>query len=266
MAINFILLLGKTIFIQIAGVLGIFFLFGFLLSKLQEWTQRNYARSVGWKGILWTAWFGTPIHELGHVFFAKIFRHRINRVSLFQPNAETGGLGHVEHSYKKYSLYQRIGNFFVGAGPMIFGSIILIAMLYFLLPNGRDVFVPLTKTQMSPINIIDSLKQTLANLFAPENLKAWNFWVFIYLSFCIASHIAPSKPDRNQMWRGFFWVVLILLIANAVALLIKKDITQYVLKLNQYLGIFTGIFIYTAIISLLHFILSSILLGPFKRR
>ena len=64
-------------FSQLIGVFGIFFVFGFVLSRLQRWTSSNYYRSVGWKGILWTAWLGTPIHELSHVFFAWLFRHRI---------------------------------------------------------------------------------------------------------------------------------------------------------------------------------------------
>lgn len=263
--LNSILLLAKAVLTQILGVFGIFFIIGFILSKLQEWTQKNYVRSVGWKGILITAWLGTPIHELGHVLFAKIFRHKIARFSLFQPNKATGGLGHVEHSFNKYSLWQRLGNFFIGAAPMIFGSMILVAMLYFLLPNGKDVFVPLAKTQTSLANIASALKQTLANLFALENLKSWSFWLFLYLSFCVSAHIAPSQDDRRGMWRGFFWIVLILIIANIIAALLKTDITEHILKINHYLGTFIGIFIYTAIISLLHFVLSAILLRPFKK-
>src|SRR3989339_2044244 len=137
---EFLLTLTQAVAIQIAGIFGIFFAFGFVLATLQEWTQKKYHQSIGWKGILWTAWMGTPIHELGHVFFAKIFRHTINEVYLFRPNPATGNLGHVDHSYRTHSWYQRIGNFFIGAAPLIWGSAVLVAMLYFLLPNGREVF------------------------------------------------------------------------------------------------------------------------------
>src|SRR3989338_10199174 len=131
MILPFLLTLFKILTIQLLAALGIFFAFGFILAKLQEKTQNNYYQTVGLKGILWTAWFGTPIHELGHVFFAKLFHHKITQISLFKPNPETGNLGHVSHTYNKYSLYQRLGNFFVGAAPMLFGSVGLIIFLYF---------------------------------------------------------------------------------------------------------------------------------------
>jgi len=262
---QFTIILFKAVSFQILGVLGIFFVFGYILAKLQEWTQTKYHRSVGWKGILWTAWIGTPIHELGHVFFAKIFNHKINTISLFQPNEITGGLGHVDHSYRKYSLYQRIGNFFIGAAPMIWGSVFLATMLYFLLPNGKEIFTPLAQDLNSVTAFWASLKQTFLNLFAWENLSAWNFWLFLYTSFCIASHIAPSKQDRRGMWHGFVWIILISILVNAITLGLGVDITKYVLKTNQFLGIFVGIFTYATIISLLHLILSTILLFPFRK-
>lgn len=262
---EFFLTLIKAVAIQVAGIFGIFFAFGYVLSKLQERIQKKYQQSVGWKGILFTAWFGTPIHELGHIFFAKIFRHRINSISLFQPNKTTGGLGHLDHSYSKYSLYQRLGNFFIGAAPMIFGSAILTLMLYYLLPNGREIFLPLTTSVNSFPAFFNGVSKTFVRLFATANLTDWNFWLFIYLSFCLAAHIAPSKLDRKQMWSGFFWIILILIIANLIALLLKKDITQYLLEINKYLGIFFAVFTYTAIISAVHLLLATIILYPLRK-
>jgi len=263
---NIILSLTKAITLQIIGVLGIFFVFGFVLSKLQHWTQENYQRSVGWKGILWTAWLGTPIHELGHIIFAKIFLHKITSVALFEPNADTGELGCVDHSYKKYSLWQRLGNFFIGAAPLIFGSLFLVGLLYFLVPNGKEIFSPLANSLNTLPSFLTGLKQTFINLFSAENIRAWNFWLFIYVSFCIASHLAPSKQDRKGMWGGFFWIILLLIIVNLIALLSHANLTQYILKIGQYLKIFTAIFTYALLISFLHWLLTLILLAPFRRR
>ncbi len=249
--------LGKALVAQIIGVLGIFFAFGFVLSKIQDATARVYMRSVGWKGILWTAWIGTPVHELGHAFFAKIFRHKIHSLNLFQPNERTGALGHVDHS---------IGNFFIGAAPMIWGSVILVLILYFFVPNGRAIFSPLMNDFSSFTSLFKNIKETLANLLNPENFNSWKFWVFVYISFCISSHLAPSPADQKGMWRGFFWLVFILTLINAFALLLKVNITEYILKVNQYLGIFTAVFVYALIISIAHFIIASVLLFPFRRR
>lgn len=258
--------LGKALGAQLIGVLGIFFIFGFVLSKIQHATARIYMRSVGWKGILWTGWIGTPVHELGHAFFAKLFRHKIHEMHLFSPNERTGGLGHVDHSFNERSLYQKIGNFFIGAAPMIWGSVILVLLLYFFVPNGREIFAPLRQDYASIASLLLNIKETLIRLFDPSNFDSWKFWVFVYVSFCISSHLAPSAADQKGMWRGFIWLVILLAFVNAIALLFKVNLTEYILKVNQYLGIFTAIFVYALIISIVHFIIASILLFPFRRR
>ena len=214
-------------------------------------------KTIGWRGILFTAWIGTPIHELGHIFFAKIFRHKLGNMHFFRPNKTTGELGHVEHSYEKRSIYQQIGNFFIGAAPMIFGSAILVALLYFLVPNATDIFTPLTENNTS---VFYSIQHILQQLFAMTNLTSYSFWIFLYLSFCISAHIAPSKQDRRGMWKGFFWMVLILIFLNIIPLLLKIDIIQYVSRIYASMTILTALFLYTLIISLLHYIASWLLL------
>lgn len=257
--------LGQLVFTQIIAIFGIFFLFGFILSMLQRATHRQYVQTLGWRGILWTAWIGTPIHELGHVVFAKIFRHRVHRISLFAPNAATGNLGSVDHSFNPKSLYQRIGNFFVGAAPLIFGAVFLTLLLRTLVPNEKAIFQPLAGAGADIGSITIAAQETLARLFAPENLGAWNFWLFLYISFCIASHMAPSRRDLRGMWRGFFWIIILLFIANSVALLLGKDITAHIMRLHQYLGIVVAMFLYATILSLLHLVAATILLFPFRK-
>ncbi len=257
--------LAKAVGVQIFGLFGLFFIFGFVLSKLQEWTQRNYARSVGWKGILWTAWFGTPFHEYGHAFFAKLFRHKIDSMALFKPNPETGELGFVNHSYNPKSFYQSIGNFFIGAAPMIFGSLILVFFLYLLVPNSSDIFGSLANNQENFLGILKGAGNALLKLFTLENIKTWYFWIFLYMSFCVASHIAPSKADRKGLWKGLILIIISLVFINILTLLIKWDITQYILTFSEWLSILVAIFAYATIISLLHFIASYFILRPFRK-
>ncbi|MFA6427470.1 MAG: hypothetical protein WCW16_03425 [Candidatus Magasanikbacteria bacterium] len=263
---HYLFTLLTAVFLQITGVLGIFFLIGFVLSKLQFYTQHIYYKTLGWKGILWTGWIGTPIHELGHVFFAKLFHHRIDGIHIFEPHEATGNLGHVDHAYNPKSLYQRVGNFFIGAAPMIWGAILLVTFLYFFVPNGKDIFAPLTVEQNSFSHFLSQLGRTLTHMFAKENIMAWNFWLFLYLSFSIASHMAPSDRDLKNMWKGFFWIVLMVIIVNALTLALGANITSYVLNLTQYLNIFTAIFVYAVVLSLVHLILASIVLLPFRKR
>lgn len=262
---EFSLLLLKSVAVQVLGVFGIFFVFGFVLSKLQAWTQTNYQKRLGWKGILWTAWFGTPIHEWGHVFFAKLFRHKIHAVALFKPNQRTGGLGYTEHSYNPKSFYQSAGNFFVGAAPLLWGALILFLMLYFLLPNGREVYTALSNTNGGIVETLANIKNGLRLLFSSSNLTDRTFWLFLYLSFCLSSHLAPSRADQKQMWQGFSLIITVLIIVNILTLLMKINITQYVLVINKHLAVLIGIFTYALLISLLHYLLSVIFLRPWRK-
>ena len=264
MQVYFVTLI-TAVFLQIAGVLGIFFALGFVHSKLQYLTHKHYRQTLGWKGILWTAWIGTPIHEIGHAFFAKVFRHKIHNITIFHPGEASGNLGHVNHSYNPKSLYQQIGNFFIGAAPMIFGSMALIIFLYFFVPNGKEVFLPLAEQQNTISGFVSSIIDSLKNLFAGENIRAWNFWLFLYVSFAVSSHMAPSKQDQKGMWKGFAWLVLLVIIINGITLALGVDITNYVLSITKYLGILTAIFVYAILLSLLHLILSAMLLLPFKK-
>ncbi len=262
---NFLLTLAQTTTTQLLGVLGIFFVFGYTLYIIQNKTQKIYQNSIGWRGILWTAWIGTPIHELGHVVFAKIFGHKINEIALFRPNKETGALGYVNHSYGRFAVWGRIGNFFIGGAPLIFGSLFLVLMFRYLLPNGKGIFVPLF-SDLSTFQIITkSIINTFQALFTLDNIRSWPFWLFIYISFCIASHIAPSKEDQKGMYKGLIWIVLLLTITNAIFLWFGVDITSFILKINQFLGIFIAIFTYAIIISLLHLLLATIFLFPFRK-
>ncbi|MFA7314791.1 MAG: hypothetical protein WC025_02560 [Candidatus Magasanikbacteria bacterium] len=256
----------QAILIQLTGLFGIFFIIGFFHSIIQQKTLENYQRSLGWKGILWTAWIGTPIHEIGHAFFALFFRHKILSVRIFEPNALSGNLGHVDHSYNTKSLYQVIGNFFIGGAPMIFGSTVLVIFLYSFVPNAKEIFTPIFSHFQNTWQFLQAIFQSLKNLFTLENISHWNFWVFFYFSIAVASHMAPSKPDRHSMWNGFFWIVILIILANVIALLLGMNITKYVLNLSQYLGLFVAIFLYAFIFAFLHYLISTMILILFRRR
>lgn len=251
---------------QLAGLFGVFFLYGMILSKFQTWTHRQYARSIGWRGILWTAWIGTPVHELGHALLAILFRHRVHRISLFAPNPATGNLGSVDHSFNPKSLYQRIGNFFIGAAPLFFGSAILTILLVLLVPNSQAILAP-TAYNGSFAALWASINRTLMILFDPGNIRQWNFWLFLYISLCIASHVAPSKADRRAIWSGLFWIAALLFCLNLLSLgLQKPGLTAWLEQLNQFFGVLFAMFFYTSILSALHFLFVSILFFPFTAR
>ncbi len=250
---------------QIAIIFGGLFIFGTILSKLQKWTQKNYHRSVGVKGILWTAWLGTPIHELSHALAAKMFFHKITGIKLFQPNFLSGELGQVSHRWNEKSIFQNIGNFFIGLAPMIFGSIILSCFLYFLVPNGREIFASLTVPEYSIEAFLKSGLSIFKKMFEIGNIKKFEFWLFLYVSFCIASHMSPSSQDKKGILHGLIFIVSILLLCNFFAIILQIDFTKYILNALKFFSIFTSIFFYAVVISFLHFFTSLIILLLFRK-
>jgi len=264
--VNFVFQVVQTTIIQLLSLFGIFFVFGFILSKIQTAVLRNYLGSVGWRGLLWTAWLGTPIHEYSHALMAVIFRHKIDQVVLFSPNASTGELGHVNHSYNPRSFYQSLGNFFIGLAPLIIGPVILVVLLYILVSQGREVFSQLAGSESSFSAFIKGIINFLSSLFSWTNLTSYRFWVFLYISFCIASHLAPSRSDQKSMWQGWLVIVVYLFIFNLAARLFSRDISNYIFNFSNFFSGLITVYIYVLVISFIHFLLSFLILLPWRKR
>ena len=273
---------------QLLSVFGILFVFGLILYFLARSTRRVYQKSTGSTlDIIVTGWIGTPVHELGHAIFCLLFLHRINEIKLFDPNPDDGSIGYVNHSYNPRSIYQRIGNFFIGVGPIIFGSLVLYAAMYYLVPNIKTVFgeiqkhgsvinsMGLSSWQVIQQSLTESVKITLTALSNPENFSQWQFWVFIYISMCIASHMQLSPPDIKGATSGFITLVLFVFFLNLFVMFLEAigvsqifgsfwkyiNLQTYMGSIGRVTGITTALFIYAAIISAFNFVLSWALLS-----
>lgn len=253
----------ESTLIQLAGTAGVFFIFGYLFYYLQKGILKQYRQSFGWNSMMVTAWIGTPIHELGHLLFALLFNYRIKKVELFNPNKKTGRMGHVKYGYIKHSILHRFGKFFVGAGPLILGSGIILLLMYFLVPNGADIYQLIL--QNSSMSFLNQAKEILIELFSPGNLVNYKFWVFAYLALSIVTHISPSKRDRSQMWTGLIWFGFILLILNLIGLaLFDVNLVAYTDQIISYMAVLTSVFIFALLLALIHYIAASLILYPFK--
>ena len=276
---------------QLMWILGTLFVFGFILYLLARFTRTTYAKTVGWKlDVVATGWIGTPVHELGHALFCLIFRHKIVEMKLFSPNATDGTIGYVNHSYDKASIYQRIGNFFIGVGPIIFGAVVLYAALYYLLPNAKEVMAGIDAqskvmahaNQSSFGAIFDSLRgtaiATLDSLFTWSNFSHLLFWVFLYVAVCVSSHMELSPPDIKGALSGLITIVLFFFLVNTIIMLLEVTgvsshfghwwsyikIESYGGVINKYVGMFAALFIFAGIISALNFIFSYVVLNIYS--
>ena len=285
--LDFLKLVIITTFSQLIWLLGLLFIFGLILYVFARFTRLTYVKSAGRKlDVIVTGWIGTPVHELGHAVFCILFRHRIVEMRLYTPNSTDGTLGYVNHSYNPQSTYQRIGNFFIGVGPIIFGAIVLYAALHYLVPEKDAVFSGIEAQSSTLVagvrgnfaGIFETLwgttTLTLSALFSSANFSDYRFWIFLYLAMCVSSHMELSPPDIRGAAGGLISLIVFFLFFNLLVLgfdatgfsgvfgglwkYVKLD--TYTVSINKAVGMFGALFVFATIISALNFIVFYVLL------
>ncbi len=261
-------------FIQLIAIFGIFFIFGLILYLLARFTRVVFVKSIGYKfDIFFTGWLGTPVHELGHALFCIPFGHQVTDIKLYTPSSEDGTLGYVNHSYNSKNIWHRIGNFFIGMGPILFGSFVLYLLIRFLLPDNQGL-LQLIQSQASDltswqgfINIFKQLYQVgihfPAELFSSENIHSWQFWVFLYVSLSVASHMELSPPDLKGVWVGLLAIVILLFVINSISQFFGVNVTNYMFSVARFTNLSVGVFMFATALSLLFFVGSWLVLNVF---
>ena len=158
----------QTILFLLIGVLP-WIAVALVMQLLSNSIRKSLAKIFGIQGYIYLTAPGVMIHEIGHAIFCLIFRHKIVEMKLFSPE-EDGTLGYVNHSYNPNSFYQRIGNFFIGTGPIWFGVAVLCLISWLLLPNEMQI----------------------SDFFSLNFWRRWQSYIWLYLALTIASHITLS--------------------------------------------------------------------------
>ena len=213
---------------QMASLFAGIFIFGLLIHFISQLTFKSLEKSFGSKGVYFVAWLGTPIHELGHALFCLIFLHKIEEIRFFKPDPVTGTLGYVFHKWNPKNPWHVLGNFFIGVGPVVIGCAVLFATFYFLIPDSSRVWdtIIIRVSEIdtgSPIGSYLTAFQGSALaivklIFAFSNLSSWRFWVFLYLSICVASNVRLSWADIKGSLSGLGCIVLPFFLLNLIFL------------------------------------------------
>ena len=279
--IYFIVIIFSKTFIDLFRLFGNIIIFGFILYLLSSMTRRIFAKTLGAKTELYiTGWIGTPIHELSHALFCIIFNHKISDIKLFTTKSDT--IGYVLHSYDSRSWYQQIGNFFIGVGPIIMGTLIVYFLFLLLAPELKEnifsvkidydksagilniIYSGISNIFTSILNIFSNI---IKNILVSQSYKNIGFWIFIYLSISIASHMELSPADISHAWKGMLVIFAVSLIFNTLIFIIKiifnLEIPEYILLfIDKTLNIYSSLLIFSCIISLFNFLISYVILTP----
>lgn len=145
---NWILSYLSDLFWWVILTVGVILLCGLTV----ELCARLFSRLIGkGSGAVFdvTAVIGTPVHELGHAAMCLVFGHRIERMRLWSPRSADGVYGFVEHSYNHRNPWARLGNLFIGLGPIFSGLLVLWLMLRLCFPVPWESYLATSRQMLA---------------------------------------------------------------------------------------------------------------------
>lgn len=233
----------KQLFVLFGPLLFLAFIMNFVSLK----NAKLGSAVLGQKAYLYIfGWLGTAVHELGHAVFALIFAHKIDKIKLFTPNSGKS-LGHVKHRYNSKNPYQTFGNFFIGLGPILLGTILLFVFSWLLFglnvfqvaeKNGviiqADLVLSFEKLMHAFLNIGLSVWECLLFIFTGPNTNWWKLLLFIYLFYSIGSAITLSSSDVKGAFRGFLYFVILLFVFNIATIWMGSFTSSMISSVSNY--------------------------------
>lgn len=234
---------------QFIATVGIIYLFGLAVWALNKaFYSMLGGRAHGF--CIFTGAIGTPVHEIGHAIFCLIFGHKIVDMKLFTPHATDGTLGYVSHSYNKRNIYHQIGNFFIGVGPVLFGSAVLLFLMYLLAPDMFDAVRDGigSSSTLSFGAVKDAVVDIFKAVFNTADFENIRQWVFLVLAVFITLHMSLSPADMKGSVRGTIYIAVLLLLVNVVLYLISKSVQRSFTSLLVGFGLAAAGFLSIAVV------------------
>jgi len=188
-------------------------------------------------------WLGVSVHELGHLVFAVLMNHRIDEVALFTPDSEHG-LGYIRHSYDRYSIYQNLGNLFIGLGPILLGILLLhglSSMLFgfsvaktstFAITSNAMLNLAVVESVIMP-NLWDNILRFAYLVLYSDSSTWWKVALLLYCLCAIGGALTLSVSDILGAGKGFVAFVFVLLTLNMLTLWIG-DFTRNAFSFVSY--------------------------------
>jgi len=252
---------GTQLFVLLGPLLVLAFIMHFVAKINEKLSYDVFGRTIYLYGF---GWLGTAVHEMGHALFALLFRHKINDMVLFSPNAEAGSLGYVNHSYDKKSIYQNIGNFFIGIGPILLGSLLLFAITYFLynfniakvsVTINADILLNINTFKSTALQIGSGIFNYGSYILKGEHACWWRLLILGYCLYAIGSSITLSPPDIKGAAKGFLFFAIVLFLFNSITLWIGNFTEKAFFTIGSYFSILYFLIILSIVANILFIII-----------
>ncbi len=260
---NVIGYIGESLWIsatQLVMVFGPLMLLAYVMHRISGALRRSARCIFGDWIYVWSTALGTAVHELGHALFCVIFRHRITDMKLFKPDAQ-GTLGYVEHGFNENSRYQRIGHFFIGTGPLWLGSAVMYGIIWVFF--GSAALEPVDRFDPSAVEVtslagakalvrdVGSIAWDIViRVFDRTRFTEWSFYAFLYLVFCIGSHVTLSTADIRNAAMGVTTGVGTVVVINLATLWMGDWTARICAVLTGYSAVICGVMFVALVINI----------------
>lgn len=242
--LDFLLYVGASSLYHILILFGPGLVLGFLLNRVSAIVEVSANKLLGVLYFWVFESFGTTVHEVGHAIFSLIFFRKVSNFKPFIPDRSSRVRGEMSSKPDPRNLYKSIGNFFIGVGPIIFGTVLIyLAGRFFL---GSEIFSPLSKIDFDAAllssadaltvflqNAADQIIAILKSIFAADNLRNWRFYAFLYIAFSVGSTMTLSPYDLCSVRASFALLAAVIFALNFGAAALGVFVDGWFLRISS---------------------------------
>ena len=213
MVMDFLIYMGQLLLLT----LGTFLVCGFA-AWLAERLFLALVGSGSSRVVYVSSLIGTPIHELGHALMCLVFAHKITEMHLLlPPNHPSGTLGYVSHSYHPKNLWARLGNLFIGLGPIFSGMGVMVLMLFLCFPDQWNAYVATSSALAFGESSLGEIAMGVISLLTsmPAAFMTGEWWIpaiGLVVILSVSQHVTLSGADIKGALSAMPWYLLLLLV------------------------------------------------------
>ena len=203
------------------------------VKQLSYFANEKLINAFGFNSQIYVGGLGIIIHELSHLILALIFLHHIDSVCLLRiPNKNDPtdrSLGYVKHSWSSNSVYQTVGNVFIGIAPVICGILLIFLILsklntsFTLIHNHLSQQI-IANNGIVNANTFDALRASLGQLvqFHLGSLPLTIVELLIIINICFGG-FDLSQADLQASKFAFIALTLLFFVGAFIIPILKMQ-------------------------------------------
>ncbi|KRM10225.1 hypothetical protein ABTQ33_02360 [Paucilactobacillus suebicus] len=184
---------------------------GTLLVIINHNNKQKIVNILGFRAQVFGAFIGIIIHELSHLLMALVFRHKITSFRLVRlpsrKDPDDNSLGYVNHSWNERSVYQQVGNVFIGVAPIIGNTLAILALTQWLLPQVVATFE--SSGDFLDVSLLSG---------APFGFWGLLIWVILCSNICTGGFDLSSADIKNARIGIVGFLIILVVISIPIGL------------------------------------------------